>query len=282
MDKLTDVFVLNNGVGIPCVGFGTFEIPDGKPCEDAVEAALTDGYRHIDTAAVYRNEGSVAKAIALSGIPREEIFLTSKVWNDHRGYENTLAAFDRSLNELNTDYLDLYLIHWPSKRADDNPHWNEINEDTWRALEKLYNDGRVRAIGVSNFKKHHLEAMTCEIAPMVDQIEYHPGQMDPETVIYCKEQEIVVEAWSPLGSGKMLKSSLLADIAATYGKDTAQLILRWCLQNGVLPLVRSMNAQHILADSRIFDFAISPDDMRRIDAVPYFAGSGFDPDRIDF
>lgn len=282
MDKLTDIFVLSNGVGIPCIGFGTFQIPDGQECVDAVEAALDDGYRHIDTAAVYKNEKSVAKAIAISGVPRDQIFLTSKVWNDDRGYDKTLAAFDRSLNELETDYLDLYLIHWPAKRADDNPRWNEINEDTWRALEKLYKDGRVRSIGVSNFKKHHLEAMNCEIAPMVNQIEYHPGQLQPETVSYCHAQGIIVEAWSPIGSGKMLQSAILSDIAATYGKDIAQLIIRWCLQTDVLPLIRSTNYQHIMADTRIFDFAISEQDMRRINALPYFAGSGLDPDTIDF
>lgn len=282
MDKLTDIFTLANGVGIPCIGFGTFQIPDGQECVDAVEAALDDGYRHIDTAAVYKNEKSVAKAIGISGVPRDQIFLTSKVWNDNRGYDKTLAAFDRSLNELETDYLDLYLIHWPARRADDNPGWNEINEDTWRALEKLYKDGRVRAIGVSNFKKHHLEAMNCEITPMVDQIEYHPGQMEPETVSYCRENNIVVEAWSPIGSGKMLKSAVLREIASTYGKDIAQLIIRWCLQTDVLPLIRSMNYQHIMADTRVFDFAISEQDMKRINAIPYFDGSGLDPDTVDF
>ena len=282
MDKLTDVFTLANGVGIPCIGFGTFQIPDGQECVDAVEAALDDGYRHIDTAAVYKNEKSVAKAIGISGVPRDQIFLTSKVWNDDRGYDKTLAAFDRSLNELETDYLDLYLIHWPSRRADDNPQWNEINEDTWRALEKLYRDGRVRSIGVSNFKKHHLEAMNCEIPPMVDQIEYHPGQVEPETVSYCHENNILVEAWSPLGSGKMMKSAILSDIASMYGKDIAQLIIRWCLQTDVLPLIRSVNYQHIMADTRVFDFAISEQDMKRIDALPYFGGSGLDPDTVDF
>lgn len=282
MERLTDTFTLSNGVTIPCIGFGTFRIPDGQGCVDVVRDALADGYRLIDTAAVYGNEASVGRAIQESGIPRGEIFLTSKVWNDRRGYESTLAAFDESLKKLGTDYLDLYLIHWPSPKRDDNPDWNKINEDTWRALEKLYRDGRVRSIGVSNFLAHHLAAMQVEIAPMVDQIEYHPGQLQPETVSYCREHDILVEAWSPLGSGKMLSSAVLKEMAATYGKDVAQLVIRWCLQNDVLPLVRSENPEHILANTRVFNFAISRVDMRRLDAIPYFAGSGHDPDKVDF
>ncbi|MBD5559060.1 MAG: aldo/keto reductase [Clostridia bacterium] len=278
----TDTFTLSNGVRIPCIGFGTFRIPDGQICEEAVAAALHDGYRHIDTAAVYGNERSVGRAIAESGVDRSKIFLTSKVWNDHRSFDGTLRSFDATLHCLGTDYLDLYLIHWPSPRRPDNPDWNAINEDTWRALERLYEEGRVRAIGVSNFRRHHLEAMHTEIEPMLDQIEYHPGQTESTTVAYCREHGILIEAWSPLGSGSMFQSAVLRDIAGTYGKDVAQIIIRWCLQNDVLPLVRSTISAHIRSDLRVFDFALSNTDMRRIDAIPFFAGSGLDPDAVNF
>lgn len=282
MDKLTDVFTLQNGVGIPCIGFGTFEIPPGQPSVKAVEAALDDGYRHIDTAAVYGNEADVGKALTISGVPRDEVFITSKVWNTERGYDKTLAAFDRTMDALGMDFLDLYLVHWPSPIRDDNPDWAKINNETWRAMEKLYKDGRVRAIGVSNFMPRHLEALEAEIPPMVDQIKYHPGLLQPETVAYCREHHILVEAWSPLGRGGLLQNDTLKDIAAEYEKNSAQLIIRWCLQKEILPLVRSTNDIHIMENAQVFDFDISPEDMARIDAIPHKDSDEVNPDTVNF
>lgn len=282
MNNLADVFVLQNGVGIPCVGFGTFEIPAGQTCVHAVEAALGDGYRHVDTAAVYKNEADVGKALEITGIPRDQTFLTSKLWNTERGYDRTLAAFDRTLEAIGSDFLDLYLVHWPSPIRDDNPDWAKINCDTWRAMEKLYKDGRVRAIGVSNFMPRHLEALDAEVAPMVNQIKFHPGLLQAETVDYCKKHNILVEAWSPLGRGDLLHNDTLCDIAAEYGKNSAQLIIRWCLQKNILPLVRSINDIHIMENAQVFDFNISPEDMARIDAVPHLDSYDVNPDLVDF
>ena len=282
MKKVTDTFVLSNGVEIPCLGFGTWQSPPDEAA-NSVKHALLSGYRHIDTAAQYGNEPDVGRGIRESGVPREEIFLTTKLWNDERGYETTLAAFEQSLKNLGTDYIDLYLIHWPAA-----PHqfenWKELNLGTWRAFEKLYKEGRIRAIGVSNFMPHHLEPLLneCEIVPMVNQIEIHPGMLQPETVKPSMEQGMLIEAWSPLGTGRMLKNEELMRIAAKYGISTAQLCLRWVLQHGYLPLAKSVTPSRIEENMKIFDFEISDEDMQYIDAMPYFGGSGFDPDKVDF
>ena len=221
-------------------------------------------------------------AIRASGLDRKDFFVTSKVWNDDRGYETTLAAFERTLENFGLDYLDLYLIHWPaSARRFEN--WEEINLETWRAMTELYKAGRIRAIGVSNFLPHHLRAlMETEVPPMVDQIEYHPGQTQQETVDYCKANHIVVEAWSPLGTGEMLKNPQLNQIAASYGRSAAQLCLRWCLQNGVLPIAKSVTPARIRQNAQIFDFSLSEADMAAINAMPYFGGSPYHPDKNEF
>lgn len=282
MHNAADCFKLNNGCSIPCLGFGTWQIPDGDTAVMAVKAALQHGYRHIDAAAVYGNEASVGKGIVTSGVNRKDIFLTSKVWNDKRGYENTLAAFEKTLADLHTDYLDLYLIHWPAS-ASRFPDWENINLETWRAMTELYKAGRIRAIGVSNFLPHHLIAlMQAEVSPMVNQIEFHPGQMQDETVSYCKQHSILVEAWSPLGTGKVLTNSFLASIAKKYEKSIAQLCIRWCLQNRILPLPKSVTPARIEENADVFDFVISEEDMTAIKDMPYFGGSGLHPDHIDF
>lgn len=282
MKSLSDTFHLNNGYEIPCVGFGTWQTPDGETAVMAVSEAIRAGYRHIDTAACYGNEVGLGQAIKKSGIEREKLFVTSKVWNTERGYEKTIAAFEKTLANLGLDYLDLYLIHWPASSSQyDN--WEEINLETWKAMTELYEAGRIKSIGVSNFMPHHLEAlMKTEVPPMVNQIEYHPGLTQAETVDYCKKHGILVEAWSPLGTGRMLNNEMLKSIAAKYEKSVAQLCIRWCLQNRVLPLPKSITPSRIMENTDVFDFEIMAEDMRSINDMPYFGGSGLHPDKVDF
>ena len=282
MKSLNDTFHLNNGYEIPCVGFGTWQTPDGETAVMAVSEAIRVGYRHIDTAACYGNEVGVGQGIKKSGIEREKLFVTSKVWNTERGYEKTIAAFEKTLSDLGLDYLDLYLIHWPASSSQyDN--WEEINLETWKAMTELYEAGRIKSIGVSNFMPHHLEAlMKTEVPPMVNQVEYHPGLTQAETVDYCKKHGILVEAWSPLGTGRMLNNEMLKSIAAKYEKSVAQLCIRWCLQNRVLPLPKSITPSRIMENTDVFDFEIMAEDMRSINDMPYFGGSGLHPDKVDF
>ena len=270
-------FTLSNGVEVPAVGYGTYltsEKDDGT-----VAAALAAGYRHFDTASFYGTEQALGDALKAAGVPREELFLTSKLWKDEMGYENALAAFERSLQKLGTDYLDLYLIHWP--RPDDlTAEWRQLDRDTWRALEELYRAGRVRAIGVSNFLPHHLRNLmeTAEIMPMVNQIEFHPGYPQTYTVEFCKAHGILPEAWSPLGRTRVLQDERLAGIAAKYGKSVAQLCVRFALQCGVAPLPKSSSPARMQANLDVFDFVISDEDMDRILTLPQFGWSGQHPD----
>jgi diketogulonate reductase-like aldo/keto reductase len=282
MEQLTSTFKLSNGGEIPKVGFGTWQTPDGETAVNAVTQALVSGYRHIDTAAAYKNEGSVGKAIRESGVAREDIFITSKLWNEDRGYENTKQAFENTLKELGTDYLDLYLIHWPAneKQFDD---WKEINLDTWKAMTELYKEGKIKAIGVSNFMTNHLEALLdAEVKPMVNQIEYHPGYTQDAVVDLCRKHDILVEAWSPIGSGRLLENEDLTKIADKYGKSVAQLCIRYVLQNDVLPLPKSVTPSRIEENTDIFDFEIMDEDMKTIDAMENVGFSGMDPNNVDF
>jgi diketogulonate reductase-like aldo/keto reductase len=282
MDKVSDTFKFSNGREVPCIGFGTWDLADGEEAASAIKNALEAGYRHIDTAALYKNEKSVGKAVRESGIKRSEVFVTSKAWTNARGYERAKQAFAKSLADLGLDYLDLYLIHWPAS-ASRYPDWEKINLDTWGALTDLYKQGLIKAIGVSNFLAHHLEAlMKTEVPPMANQIEFHPGQMQRGTLDYCKKNGILVEAWGPLGQGKMLSNPGLKSIAAKYQKSAAQLCIKWCLQNDVVPLPKSANRARMEENSKVFDFSISSDDMEAINAMPYFGGSGQHPDKVAF
>lgn len=276
-------FRLNNDIEIPSIGFGTWQTPDGETAVLAVKTALENGYRHIDAAAIYKNEVSVGLGIKESGIKREELFITSKVWNTERGYEKTKLAVEKTLEDLDLDYLDLYLIHWPANKKQFS-NWKEINQETWKAMEELYKSGKIKAIGVSNFLPHHLEALleTAEIKPMVNQIEYHPGLIQKETVEFCKKHDILIEAWSPLGTGRLLGNSDLKFIAKKYNKSVAQLCIKWVLQNGILPLPKSVTPSRILENKDVFDFEISKEDMNRINEMENVGGSGLNPDEVDF
>lgn len=274
-----DVAVISNGVKMPCVGYGTWQTPDGEVTRNCVYEAIKAGYRHIDTAAAYGNEASVGEGVRDSGVAREELFLTTKHWITDRGYVKTVAACEESLRKMGTDYLDLYLIHWPAvKRIADN--WEEINAETWRGFEKLYKDGKIRAIGVSNFLPMHLESLkkNSTIAPMVNQIEFHPGYIQPEVVEYCKKEGITLQAWSPLGSGAVLNDAFLGEMAAKYNKSVAQLCIRYALQNGIVPLPKSTNPQRIADNMKVFDFTITDEDMAAIAAMSELGYSGYYPE----
>ncbi len=269
---------LYNGIEIPEIGFGTWHIKDEKELEFSIKTAVENGYTHIDTASKYKNEELIGNTIEKYNIPRENLFITSKLWNEDKGYDNTIKAFQETLDRLKTDYLDLYLIHWPMT-AD---NWEELNAETWRAFEDLYKMGKVKAIGVSNFMIQHMESLrkTANILPMVDQIEFHPGMMQKEILEYCRNNNIVVEAWSPLSSGRMLDNEDLKRIADKYKKSVAQICVRWCVQNNVIPLPKSTHLERIKDNIDIYDFIISDEDMEYINNMEYFAGSGLTPNKI--
>lgn len=276
---------LNNGVEIPCVGYGTFRT-DPAVTAQAVQDAITAGYRHIDTAKVYENEVGVGQGIKAAGVPREELFVTSKLWNTDRGYEATKAAFQASLDRLGLDYLDLYLIHWPANEKQFGADAAKINAETWRAMEELYEAGKIRAIGLSNFMPHHVAELlkTAKIKPMVDQIEVHPGWTHAEEIKKLQAMDIVVEAWGPLGGqgATVLVDPTMQKIAAAHGKSTAQVSLRWILQQGVVPLPKSVHVDRLKQNMELFDFELSNEEMQTIAALPNLGGQCKDPDDVDF
>lgn len=276
--NLADGYLLSNGVKIPCVGYGTWQTPAGDVARDSVVAALQCGYRHIDTATAYGNEASVGEGLRLSGVKREEIFLTTKQWTDVRGYEKTVEAGEKALKALGTDYIDLYLVHWPAVQKY-SAQWQELNAATWKGFEKLYKDGKVRAIGVSNFLPEHLAALKqqCEIPPMVDQVEFHPGYIQKDVLDYCNQNNIRMEAWSPLGSGRMLANPLLNEIGAAHGKSAAQVCVRYAIELGVVPLPKSVHAERLAANADVFDFSLTAEELAALNAMPETGYSGYNP-----
>ncbi len=279
MKTLTDTFVLANGVEIPCIGYGTWQTPSGDVARDSVKAALDAGYRHIDTAFAYGNEVDVGEGIKASGVNRKDIFLTTKHWITERGYEKTVAAIDASLKNLDVDYLDLYLVHWPCVEKV-SPNWKEINAETWRGFEKAYKEGKIRALGVSNYQQKHLEALDefATVKPVVNQIEFHPGYTQIDNVRYCQSRGMLVQAWSPLGNGAVLKDETLAAIAAKYGRSVAQICIRFALQNDVLPLPKSVTPSRIAENARVFDFELAEDDVKTLMEMPMLGFSGYYPE----
>lgn len=263
----------NNGVTMPMFGLGTFKTPPGETTEQSVRWALKAGYRKIDTASFYENEEGVGKGIKSSGVPREEIFITTKVWPTDMGYESTLEAFDRSRKKLDIDVLDLYLVHWPDKAK---------YLDTWKALEKLYADGKIRSIGISNFEPHHIDKLKAqtEVAPVLNQVELHPYLNQKEIRDHCAKTDIVVEAWSPIAKGKVLDDPVIQEIAKAHEKNPVQVTLRWELQHNVVVIPKSVHKDRIEENMKLFDFELSDEEMKKIDALHNDGRLGPHPDEM--
>lgn len=260
---------------MPYFGLGVWQSKDGQEVINAINYALDAGYRAIDTAAIYKNEEGVGQAIAQSSVPREEIFVTSKVWNDEQRSDEVLQAFDTTMDKLGLEYLDLYLIHWPVEGK---------YKDTWKVMEEIYSTGRVKAIGVSNFLKHHLEDLLtdAEVIPMVNQMEFHPRLVQQHLLDFCNAHSIQYEAWSPLMQGKIFEVELLQQMAQKYGKSIAQIALRWNLQKGVVTIPKSVKKERIVANADIFDFEIAEEDIQAIDGLDQTQRVGPDPDNFIF
>lgn len=269
--NLQDTVTLNNGVKMPGFGLGVYKVEDGETVVHSVKTAIKHGYRSIDTASFYDNERGVGQGIHESGISREDLFVTSKVWNDQQGFESTLKAFNSSLEKLGLDYLDLYLIHWPVSGK---------YHETWKALEKLYHDGKVRAIGVSNFHVHHLKSLmdNSSVKPVIDQVEYHPHLTQQDLRDFCNQENIQLEAWSPLKRGQLLDDPLITELAQKYQKSAAQVILRWDVQNDVITIPKSIHEQRIIENANIFDFSLTEEELAQISALNINDRSGSNPD----
>jgi methylglyoxal/glyoxal reductase len=272
---LTSTVTLNNGVRIPWVGFGVFQVEPGEETYRSVATALEAGYRAVDTAALYGNEADVGRAVRESGLSREEVFVTTKVWNDMQGYEPALKAFESSRKKLDLDPIDLYLIHWPCPAQD-------RYRDTWKAMSRLYADGAVRSIGVSNFTIGQLETLmdSSDVVPVVNQVEFHPFLYQADLLAFCREHHIRLEAWSPLTRGRSLGNPVIQEVARGHGRSPAQVLIRWCLQHEVVVLPRSTKEAHIRENADVFDFELSGQEMERLDGLNEGARIGPDPERF--
>ncbi len=260
---------------MPWFGLGTFKTPDGDAVENAVHWALAAGYRSIDTASLYGNETGVGRAIKTSNVPRNEIFVTTKVWNSDQGFKRTFAAFEASLQRLGMDYVDLYLIHWPVRGK---------YQETWRALEEIYQSGQVRAIGVSNFMIHHLEDLlnSANITPMVNQVEFHPYLQQPDLQRFCRQHNIQLEAWSPIMRGRVMDVPELVELGGKYGKSPVQITLRWMLQREIVTIPKSVRQERIINNALVFDFSLTEAELAMIDDLDRGARIGPDPNNFDF
>ena len=277
MNNTNNFFILNNGVSIPSVGFGTYNAAEGNSC-DIILTAMEAGYRFFDTASFYGTEIYLSEALKRSSLSRNEVFITSKVWKAEMGYNATLEAFERTLKNLNTDYLDLYLIHWPRYTLEGD--WKQVCIDTWKAMEELYKAGRIRAIGLSNFLPHHLDVIleNCTVKPMVNQLEVHPGYTQEAAVLYCQERDILVQAWSPLGRQRLINDSLVVELADKYAVTPAQICLRFILQKGINVIPKASSMERMKNNMDIYSFAISTEDMHRLNTMPQTGWSGEHPD----
>ena len=276
-----DRLQLANGVNIPCIGFGTWQVPNDSPLVSAVTSALQLGYRSFDTAQIYGNASALGRALREGEVPREELFLTSKIWVTHRHPEGVHRAFSEMLDQLKTNYLDMLLIHWPCAQGEPMI-WQSVNVGTWRALEDLYLEGRVRAIGVSNFLPHHLVPLLARarIAPMINQLELHPGYPQNAAVNFCLKHNIPIQAWSPLGRGMLLRNPLIHSIAQKHKVTPAA--LRWCLQHGFMPIVKALDMGHQKQNLDVFSFILDAVSMKELDSMPQTAFSGLHPDTVTF
>ena len=283
MNNQNDVYKLANGVEIPCIGFGMWQTPDDRTGIDAVKSAIRAGYTHIDTAQAYGNEECVRIAIEECGADRSKLFITTKIWNNNHSYDLVMSSFDESLRKLGTDYVDLLLIHWPNP-APFRSRWQEANAETWKAMEELYEAGKIRAIGISNFRKHHIDALlqTAKIKPMVNQIRLCPGETQDEVVEYSRAQGMILEAYSPLGTGKIFDVPQMQKLADKYGKSIAQICIRWSLQRGYLPLPKSVTPSRIEENLKVFDFALEEADVQLIASLTACVGLSSDPDTRPF
>lgn len=282
-NSFQDRFQLTDNVSIPCMSFGTWQVPNDTPLISAVSTAIQLGYRSFDTAQIYGNASALGRAIRESGVPREEFFLTSKVWVTHRHPAGVLEVFRDMLDQLKTTYLDMLMIHWPATQGEPMI-WQSQNVGTWRAMESLYESGQVKAIGVSNFLPHHLVPLMARARyrPMVNQLELHPGYPQNATTNFCFKQGIAVQAWSPLGRGMLLRNPMLAAMAEQYHVTPAQIALRWSLQRGFLPIVKSLDMQHQKQNMDVFNFKLTDEDMHTLDTMPQTAFSGLHPDTVTF